>query len=264
MESVKNIYSEILEVNNPRLENLPLVNGGPWKVCVIVASYLIIVKILGPQFMKGRQPFDLRKYMLLYNCFLIGFNGIGFFIGLWMLEFGRLAIDCTLDLHHFDHIQLTLFTFFGWLYFISKVADFMDTFFFVLRKKANQVTFLHVFHHSVMPLIGYAGMKFHPLPYSGLMPLLNVFVHAVMYSYYALSSAGPEMKKYLFWKKRITQIQMIQFVMTLIHSVNGLINPNCKWPKFLAFCECIHSIIFLILFYSFYRKSYSSEKVKSQ
>lgn len=32
--------------------------------------------------------------------------------------------------------------------------------FFVLRKKNNQVTFLHVFHHSIMPWTWWFGVKF--------------------------------------------------------------------------------------------------------
>jgi hypothetical protein len=37
-----------------------------------------------------------------------------------------------------------------WWYFISKAFELMDTFWMVIRKKNNQITFLHVFHHSSM------------------------------------------------------------------------------------------------------------------
>ncbi len=39
-----------------------------------------------------------------------------------------------------------------WWYFISKAIEFLDTVWMILRKKFNQVTFLHVFHHSTMVL----------------------------------------------------------------------------------------------------------------
>ena len=39
--------------------------------------------------------------------------------------------------------------------------------------------------------------------------LVNSFIHVVMYSYYALSSLGPHMQKYLWWKKYITKLQLV-------------------------------------------------------
>jgi hypothetical protein len=49
-----------------------------------------------------------------------------------------------------------------WLYYIVKIIDLIDTVLFALRKKANQITFLHVFHHSSMVLNGWFGVKYVP------------------------------------------------------------------------------------------------------
>ncbi|RWS27699.1 elongation of very long chain fatty acids protein-like protein [Leptotrombidium deliense] len=268
MELVRYYFYDFWEeIGAPRVSNLPLIHGGPWKVCAIVGLYLYFVNVLGPQFMKNRPAYDLRIYMLLYNSFLVGFNGVGFFIGLWVTDYGWKAIDCTRYDPNPTDIKESLYMYFGWLYFISKLADFIDTAFFILRKKESHVTFLHVFHHSVMPLIGYFGLKIHPGPYCAFMPLLNVFVHAVMYFYYALSAAGPSMKKHLWWKKQITQIQMVQFSLTLIHSINGL-QSKCQWPKWLAVCEGLHAVIFIVMFSAFYKQAYlskpSTKSLKSQ
>lgn len=35
-----------------------------------------------------------------------------------------------------------------WIFYMSKFIELFDTLFFILRKKFNQVTFLHVFHHG--------------------------------------------------------------------------------------------------------------------
>jgi hypothetical protein len=35
-----------------------------------------------------------------------------------------------------------------WWYYISKIFEFFDTVLMVLRKKNNQISFLHVFHHA--------------------------------------------------------------------------------------------------------------------
>lgn len=49
-----------------------------------------------------------------------------------------------------------------YLYFMAKVIDLMDTMFFVLCKKNDHVTFLHIYHHALMVLSTYIGVKFLP------------------------------------------------------------------------------------------------------
>lgn len=41
-----------------------------------------------------------------------------------------------------------------WWYFFSKFTEFFDTFFFVMRKRYDQVSTLHVIHHGIMPFSG--------------------------------------------------------------------------------------------------------------
>ena len=49
-----------------------------------------------------------------------------------------------------------------------------------------------------------------PPPSTAVMgALLNSGVHVIMYSYYALSSLGPQVQKYLWWKRHITHIQLV-------------------------------------------------------
>ena len=47
-----------------------------------------------------------------------------------------------------------------WLYFIIKIVDLIDTVIFALRKKQNQITFLHVFHHFSMVVNAWYGVKY--------------------------------------------------------------------------------------------------------
>lgn len=46
------------------------------------------------------------------------------------------------------------------MYYLIKIMDLLDTIFFILRKKNNQVTFLHIYHHAIMVLGGYFYIKF--------------------------------------------------------------------------------------------------------
>lgn len=46
-----------------------------------------------------------------------------------------------------------------WWFYFSKCVEMMDTFFFVLKKKNNQISFLHVYHHATMFPIWWIGIK---------------------------------------------------------------------------------------------------------
>lgn len=119
-----------------------------------------------------------------------------------------------------------------WWYYISKFTEFFDTLFFLLRKKNQHVSTLHVIHHGVMPFSGeldltlstlcdnftdalffaylvWMGMKFAPGGHSTFFAMLNAFVHIVMYFYYMIAAMGPEYQKYIWWKKYLTAFQMV-------------------------------------------------------
>ena len=42
--------------------------------------------------------------------------------------------------------------------------------------------------------------------------LINDFVHMVMYFYYFLTSYNPDYRKKIWWKKYLTQLQMVNIV----------------------------------------------------
>jgi len=39
--------------------------------------------------------------------------------------------------------------------------------------------------------------------------IINSFIHVIMYGYYGLSACGPQIQKYLWWKRYLTQAQMV-------------------------------------------------------
>lgn len=39
--------------------------------------------------------------------------------------------------------------------------------------------------------------------------ILNNFVHVCMYFYYMMSAMGPQYQKYLWWKKYMTELQIV-------------------------------------------------------
>ena len=49
-----------------------------------------------------------------------------------------------------------------YIYTLSKVVEFMDTVLMVIRKKQNQVTFLHLYHHASILNIWWWVQSFLP------------------------------------------------------------------------------------------------------
>lgn len=66
-------------------------------------------------------------------------------------------------------------------------------------------------------------MKYAPGGHSSFFGFINSFVHIPMYLYYGLAAIGPHMNKYLFWKKYMTSLQMVN--RCLVHSFRSLIHP---------------------------------------
>jgi len=149
-----------------------------------------------------------------------------------------------------------------WWYFFSKVIEFTDTVLMVLRKKDSQITFLHVFHHASMLNIWWFTIILIPGGQGWLASSLNSFVHVIMYSYY-LFNLFPSLRPYLWWKKYITQLQLTQFVIILVHTCNTYIS-GCDFPVWSVFMLAAYMFIMIFLFGNFYIKSYLNKPKKSQ
>ena len=89
-----------------------------------------------------------------------------------------------------------------YIYYLSKLVDYADTFFLVVRKNTYQLSFLHVYHHSFMFWVWWLGLKFAAGGDSYFSAWVNCFVHVVMYSYYLGKCLGLELRG----KKYVTQV----------------------------------------------------------
>ncbi|XP_050520253.1 elongation of very long chain fatty acids protein 4-like isoform X2 [Daktulosphaira vitifoliae] len=230
----------------------------PWPISSILVIYLLFVLKVGPMIMKKRKPLNLKMVMLFYNIIQTIFNGymvLLFFItpGAISYHFKYLCNPLPRNANVFLMHELNKAS---WYFFISKVIDLLDTVFFVLRKKQSQVTSLHVYHHVNMAITCWAYLKFikgEQLLFGGL---LNSFIHVIMYSYYFLSALGPHMQKYLWWKKYLTRMQIVQFLIIMTYEA-GLYVFDCKFPKLFVMYVIADLTLFLYLFIMFYIKTYN-------
>ncbi|XP_054274430.1 elongation of very long chain fatty acids protein 7-like [Macrosteles quadrilineatus] len=259
---VVDTYTDIMEnKSDPRVKDWPLMSG-PLPTVLICLSYAFIVKVLGPKLMDKRKPFQLRKTLIVYNLLQVILSAWLFYESIMAGWFTTYSFRCQpVD---YSNSPKALRTAAGcWWYFFSKFTEFFDTFFFVLRKKNEQVSRLHVIHHGVMPLSTWFGVKFSPGGHSTFFGMLNTFVHIVMYSYYLLAAFGPQMQKYLWWKKYLTALQMVQFVLVMVHAFQ-LLFIDCNYPKAFAWWIGLHAIMFYFLFADFYKQAYAKRDAKAR
>eukprot|EP01080_Neovahlkampfia_damariscottae_P000816 gene816-9066_t len=179
-------------------------------------SYLLIIYVLKLLMNYKKEPFSLHYISLIHNINMTLLS-LGMFLGLvyslfdFYLQVGDLSTFFDLMLCDTNN-KVTLkgpIYFICYIFYVSKFYELFDTVLIVLKKKP--LIFLHVYHHfitlNLMFVLLHSGV-----PVQWLGATTNCFVHIVMYYYYALSLV----KKDIWWKKYITQIQLIQFVINLV------------------------------------------------
>ncbi|XP_068084873.1 very long chain fatty acid elongase AAEL008004 isoform X2 [Anabrus simplex] len=226
---------------------------------VLVGVYIYGVTALGPKLMRNRKAFKVEGIIRIYNITQIIVNVYMFKLALNVVtnkEFNWKCMPLRFDTGEYSMEILHGCYWFFWL----KVYDLMDTVFFILRKKNSQVTFLHVYHHALMVFASWMSLKYLPGGNPILLGFVNVFVHAVMYTYYLLTSIDPKYKKLIWWKKHLTQLQMAQFMLIAIHSSQILFRKYCGYPKFFAFVLVLQNLFIFSLFCNFYWKTYCMKK----
>ncbi|XP_059224364.1 elongation of very long chain fatty acids protein 4-like [Stomoxys calcitrans] len=142
-----------------------------------------------------------------------------------------------------------------WWFYFSKLLEFSDTLFFILRHKWKQLTPLHIYHHSTMFPLWWIAIKWLPTGSTFIPVLINSFVHVIMYTYYGLSACGPAVQKYLWWKKYLTAIQLVQFTTGLLWALQAIL-AKCDFPLAINCATMVYMISFLILFGKFFRREY--------
>ncbi|XP_055380531.1 elongation of very long chain fatty acids protein AAEL008004-like [Condylostylus longicornis] len=240
--------------------------GSPLKTIAILALYYYFVKNLGPRLMKDRKPFQLKGVLMVYNIIQVVANAILSILSIYAF-FSNPDRKLRCLLSDYSNTDIAMFEAnLTYAYYLLKLSDLLDTIFFVLRKKNNQITFLHTYHHMCMIVGTYATAKWLPGGHMGIVGILNSFVHILMYSYYFIASMKPELSKSIWWKKYITQAQILQFSILFVHFSHPLLFGDCKYPKFWMIFGFVQNTFMLILFSDFYYRTYickNNSKTKS-
>ncbi|KAG7196479.1 hypothetical protein KM043_007920 [Ampulex compressa] len=253
-------FHEVLDKHADARTTNWLLMSSPFPTLFICLIYVYVVKVLGPKLMENRKPFQLKNILIVYNFLQVLFSAWLFYECLMGGWWGQYSFRCQ-PVDYSNSPTAIRMVHACWWYYFSKFTEFMDTIFFVLRKKNNHVSTLHVIHHGCMPMSVWFGVKFTPGGHSTFFGLLNTFVHIVMYSYYLLAALGPKFQPYLWWKKYLTAFQMLQFIAIMIHAFQ-LLFIDCNYPKAFVWWIGMHAVMFFFLFNEFYQQSYQQKKTR--
>jgi len=254
LTNIKQQYDYVFtDLRDPRVDDWFLMSS-VWPNVGLCALYYYIIRIWGPRFMKDREPYNIQSLITAYNLFQtlfslwIWWKATKFWLTgkyNWLCQ----PVDFSYTQDGFDAADMT------WWYFFSKYVDFFDSFFFLARKKFTHLSTLHVVHHCIMPFTSWFGIRFVGGGHTTFCGFLNMGVHIIMYFYYFMSTMGPSVQKYLWWKRYLTKLQMGQFVTFFIHACFPLF-IECDFPKIFSYVILFHGAMFFVLFANFYIQSY--------
>ncbi|XP_053657873.1 elongation of very long chain fatty acids protein AAEL008004-like [Anopheles marshallii] len=254
-------YNYLVDKSDDRMVDLPLLQS-VWTVPLITGAYLYFVLNLGPKLMANRKPIELRSFLIVYNLAQVAANVYAFAMGIDYLRNYSYSFVCQplqLDRNDQSMVELRL----GYLYFLLKILDLADTVFFVLRKKQSHVSFLHVYHHTIMVLSTSLVMRYLAGGHCFVLGLLNTFVHAVMYSYFFLTIYRPAVTRGATWKRYVTLLQMGQFAYLVFHFFRPIIlGIDCGYPRAVMWFVGMQNVFMLLMFSDFYRRAYHSKPTK--
>ncbi|PSN54039.1 hypothetical protein C0J52_14562 [Blattella germanica] len=135
--------------------------SSPWPSILISIVYIYLVWGLGPHLMKDRKPFKLDGVISTYNFVQMVLSAYlverSFSLG-WGRKYRMFCepVDYSNDPEAINAVYGS------WLYYIIKIMELLDTIFFVLRKKNNQATFLHVYHHAAQVVSSWIWVRYVP------------------------------------------------------------------------------------------------------
>ncbi|KAL9912692.1 very long chain fatty acid elongase AAEL008004-like isoform 3-T3 [Glossina fuscipes fuscipes] len=205
--------------------------------------------------MKNRPAFQVKTLLVIYNithivlCAYVMKRMRAFCQG-DLFNFANCRVHHDMSEKSLDYYEISTYV------SMLKNLELFDTVLFVLRKKQNQVTPLHVFHHSSVLVLILLYFRYYRAEGTFFPVYMNCFIHILMYSYYTMAAVlDPQfMRRFIFLKKSLTIIQMIQFVLILIWL--GFQYTACNVPSIHMTYFSVTTVAMLYGFYDFYQKSY--------
>ncbi|WEW54620.1 hypothetical protein PRK78_000040 [Emydomyces testavorans] len=97
--------------------------------------------------------------------------------------------------------------FFGWIFYLSKFYEVLDT--AIILAKGKKSSTLQTYHHAGAMMCMWAGIRYMASPI-WMFTLVNSAIHALMYTYYTLTTLHVRVPVRI--KKSLTTMQILQFI----------------------------------------------------
>ena len=205
--------------------------------------------------MEHRAPFSLRRPLILWNGGLAVFSILGALSVVPSLLHGIYLHGLTFSMCYASIISDSQQALWGFLFTLSKIIEFGDTVFIVLRKKP--LLFLHWYHHITVCIYSFYVCAGVTTDIGRWFAAMNYAVHSLMYSYYALRAAGVYVpsRVALF----ITLAQLSQMFLGLYVNISAynlyLQGEECGMkPHYFYFGMCIYGSYACLFLHFFIRR----------
>ncbi|CAG8490401.1 6791_t:CDS:2 [Ambispora leptoticha] len=246
----QNAKDFLVENESPFSERLPLMN--PFHVLLITLFYLSVV-FVGKKIMMNKTKFDTKLISTIHNSFLVWLSAYmcyGVLSEAWNQGYGLFGNPEDKSEQGWQMAKYI------WLFYVSKIAEFTDTYIMVLKKNNHQITFLHVYHHCSIFIIWWLVTYVAPTGEAYFSAALNSAVHVVMYGYYLSTTLSVPIR---FIKRYITLFQMTQFMLMMIQATYDMLlfkvlKPDAKqkYPFVLTALLWVYMWTMLGLFANFF------------
>ena len=221
--------------------------GEFWRSCAIRRE-----RALTPVDSQKPTPTWLKAVMNFHNVFLICLSSFMFLNVCYQAYVNKYSFWAQA----YD-VKETGMAYAIYIFYISKLYEYNDTYIMLLKGNLNQVSFLHCYHHLSISIIWWAIAYSAPGGDAWYSAALNSLIHVFMYAYYYLASvsADPKFRKrYLWWGKYMTSAQMLQFVSMLAQGVYCVLYS--EYPAWLSKLIVGYMITLLMLFGNFFINKY--------
>ncbi|XP_058833220.1 elongation of very long chain fatty acids protein 1-like [Topomyia yanbarensis] len=247
----------VYDLADHRTKDLPLLHNPIWIVSCLV-TYLLLVLHIVPKWMEDRKPFRLREISIIYDAFQIIGSGTSiylFFKHGWSWDFfwECKAPDFSNDVHSIGFARAAYFT------YLLKMTELIETVMYALRKKNNQISFFHVYHHCYAVITSHGFAKYGGGSMLSYTIIVNSIVHVFMYTYYLSSIFAKQLPFSLVpMKKVITVLQIVQLASVLVNLCYAL-SATCPVPVLHCLFHGPNMALQIKLFADFYATAYKSK-----
>lgn len=245
---------------NYSLKEAYVVFDKAWFVPLLACALYLTLVWRGKKLMQKRTPFGLRAPLFVWNLCLAIFSIAGAAVEFPPLVQTVRKHGFTYSVCHSDILFEPAQSLFALLFVISKIVEFGDTFFVVMRKTPLNV--LHWYHHITVCVFSWHSLATQSAP-AHWFCAMNYVVHSVMYSYYVLKSTGLRMPSAI--SKTVTMLQLVQFLVGFVVVATStwlcLNGVPCKTNILNSFLGLFIYASYLVLFSNFFYQRFV--KVKS-